>query len=431
MKKINITHIKQLHDNPISEMTPSETEKVAFSQFNVAKAILKKYKPQETIILLEGEVEDLLQETQRSEWVIKEEASRIKQIFPSGLPDQFSSLTSLQKETLVKIDSTKILYYLGEITDIYKTANKNEQKESVRCVQKMQHLNIEYKDDFSHLNWHPRMQAEAVYARNQRYYDYMWCVWKPREWLAIRYAKEAAIKTNKSEVLIIFGGVHNFNECIDLMKDPDISLSSAIETTPEEPPSLMDWYLARIPMTISGIRPLDDIIMGSCIVYFIQAKLTTLSEIIEIYNNNRSAITLMRLPNFIEAIEEKLISVKQVVGLTKEQIESLIEEKRIKNTKDQIVKLFENYDVFGWRNHRARSRAVTDEIKKAKDHKEVGSILDAQLGVFEGGFHPGFLRTDAFTQRWVLPLALRNKRKGEYHRTVQEAVELLKTPTNS
>ncbi len=40
-------------------MTLSEIEDIAFSQFNVAKAI-KEYDPQKTIILLEGLGEDLL-----------------------------------------------------------------------------------------------------------------------------------------------------------------------------------------------------------------------------------------------------------------------------------------------------------------------------------------------------------------------------------
>ncbi len=357
-----------------------------------------------------------------------------------------------------------ILFYLDEITDLYKTTNKSETKENVRRLQKMKHLYFEYKKDGMFDFMDPSEKAQSLYTKNQRYYDYMWCGLRPRERLAIRYAKAAAEKTNKSEVLIIFGAAHRFGEFIYQMKDPDICFSSAIETAPHEPPSLIEPYLAGIPMPISGILPLDDIIMGSCIVYFIQAKLTTLSEITEIYKNNRSAMTLMRLPNFIEAIEEKLISVKQVGALTEKQIKSLMEssdsgdqlklkvenylkspevdqdsqstvlkemKKPIENTKDQIVKLFENYDVFGWRNHRARSRAVAEEIKKAKDH-EVVSILDSQLGVFEGSFDPSFLRTDkSYIERWVLPIALQNKRKGKYYQTVQEAIALLKTPTNS
>ena len=198
--KIKVTHIKQYHaPHPLLENKNTyslrDVDLVAYSQFNVAKAILS-HDLQNTIVLVEGYYDDLSQEDVPSS--VKEAKMR----FPDGLPDEYSDLTIDQKITLAK-GGASLLLCLGKIVGIFKTCSEEESKE------------IEEKTLLRHRNL------------SQFHKDIL----GPREQSALKHAKQAAVKTGKSNVLIIYGQGHDFSKHTSLMEELGVSFSGVVDTS--------------------------------------------------------------------------------------------------------------------------------------------------------------------------------------------------------
>ncbi|CEG56887.1 ankyrin repeat domain-containing protein [Legionella fallonii] len=199
INKIFITHVKQKHitKRMAKDLKSSDTyeplgfEEIAHSQFVVAQTIISH---PDYVVLQEGLTENL------NKWHrISSEQIEIRRIFSDGFPKNYDDLSHLQKKILALKNATIILYYLGVIDNLYKTADENKQREYF-------------------------YNAEADLGS--------YFVYKPREIDALHFAKEITQLTNNPKILLIFGAEHNFEKRIQLMHDKSIKFRKNIETFP-------------------------------------------------------------------------------------------------------------------------------------------------------------------------------------------------------
>lgn len=172
-KKIHMFHITQAHKLPFGmKPEPEYIETVIQSQLNVAQAI-KEHKNRP--VLVEGLHEDAFFDPDN------EFNKAAKMIFPQGLQRNSKELTSLQREFLYSNGAAFTMLYLGEIPRLYKSIHK---------------------------------EASDVIDQQISSGDFE-KIFSPREKEAIDCVKEAASKQsdnpNKTTVLLVYGGGHNFD----------------------------------------------------------------------------------------------------------------------------------------------------------------------------------------------------------------------------
>lgn len=240
--KISIMHVQQIHKPRFckEEDIPKEIEEVAYSQYHVAKVILEN---KDAIVLKESLIQDLspvefkqassnimlvpsfmkhifpsgipsaftdltpFQETKQLSSDTISISLFMKRTFPSGIPSAFTDLTPFQKVTLLEFGGTFVLFYLGLLTHVYKTISKDE-----NC-----YLDARIATGELHL------------------------MMEPRERLAIHWAKQAALKSDKNKILLIYGVVHDFEHLISKLNDPKVVFSkkflTSMPTIPDLAPS--------------------------------------------------------------------------------------------------------------------------------------------------------------------------------------------------
>ncbi|MHB1949079.1 MAG: hypothetical protein ACYCQI_13305 [Gammaproteobacteria bacterium] len=199
-KVVNLSHVMIMHKPPMGEMDKTFKDRVAYSEYHAAKAILAN---PDAIVLYEGLTENLTPEV-----VKKQSSQRIlftaaEIYFPSGFPDTFAGLSELQKHFLVEQGGPCTLFYLGKISHVYKTRRKETDK---------------LVDEFI---------ATGANAGS---------VFESCEKDAIDFAKEAVRETGKNHVLLVFGALHDYKKRIALLNDPSIIFRDSIDT--RDPSSL-------------------------------------------------------------------------------------------------------------------------------------------------------------------------------------------------
>lgn len=195
LKKISIIHVQQKHKPPFMQNCPPKIlEEVAYSQYHVAKIILEN---KDAIVLKESLYENytpkIFQESSSQE---KSMFSFVAMVFPKGIPGSFDKLSPLQKDTLVKLSGPVVLFYLGQLTHIYKTSSEKECK-LVDSRVKLGEVGV---------------------------------ITEVREKQAIHWAKQAAIQSGKTKVLLVFGASHNFERTISKLNDPLVTFHKNINT---------------------------------------------------------------------------------------------------------------------------------------------------------------------------------------------------------
>lgn len=208
---VKLTHIRNSHILPQAERLSRATlEQIAYSQYHVAQAILAYKKTNSPIILLEGLTENLsLLELSRA----KSDVAMF--IFPEGLPDKFDQLNAHQKSYLALNGGAFTLYLLQQVSELYKTAESEEQKAILAAV------------DYSE----PEKMFSKIYQADGKLKpEYNDLINEKREIAAIKFAKQAALETNNNDVLLVFGGAHNFGSRIEAMRDSSIVFKGNIET---------------------------------------------------------------------------------------------------------------------------------------------------------------------------------------------------------
>lgn len=194
MQRVYITHVKQTHMPPAGiEVTKTEKDDVAYSQFNVCRAIIAN---PDALVVQEG-----LHENYTPELVSKNQNTvRAKQVFSNGIPEHYEELNSEQKDYLARRTGPVTLFDLGILSHIYKSIGKVE-SDQINALIAAGHFNV-------------------IYAARER--------------LAIKYAKEAAKSAAEQNVniLLVFGGVHDFASRIQSSADGDnLFYSGYIETS--------------------------------------------------------------------------------------------------------------------------------------------------------------------------------------------------------
>lgn len=169
-KKIHMIHVAQAHKLPFGMKPSSEyVETVLQSQLQVAQAI-RKYPGRP--ILVEGLYEDA---TFNPENPFNMAANMI---FPQGLQfNDVNELTALQREFLYEYGAVFTLFYLGEISSLYKTIHK----------------------EASEIIDHQILSGDFDKIFNAREKETIECV------------KEAVATQSHDTVLVIFGAAHNFS----------------------------------------------------------------------------------------------------------------------------------------------------------------------------------------------------------------------------
>lgn len=200
-RKITLQHVKQMHMPrvSVSVVTPIVKEHVSYSQYHVARTILAN---PNTIVLDEGLYEDCTPET--AEKLKKDPMGMFvvaKIIFPDGIPDQFEKLNQLQKDFIAEVGAPIVLFYLDQLTHVYKTSSEEENKKLESAVA---------KGDYS-------------------------MVYEPREKQALFWAKQAAIKSGKNHILLIYGADHNFERHKDILSKEGIDIQMSLDTRKPRP----------------------------------------------------------------------------------------------------------------------------------------------------------------------------------------------------
>lgn len=195
-RKITLQHVKQAHDLPGLQLDPMGKEAVSYSQYHVAKTILAILANRNAVVVAEG-LEDHTPESAKELKMNPMNMFRAaKSIFRKGIPDKFEELNALQKQFLVEVTAPRVLFFLDQLTHIYQTSSKEERKELEIALS---------KDDYS-------------------------MVFEPRERQALFWAKQAAIKSGKNHILLIFGASHNFERHQDILSKEGIEIQMSIDT---------------------------------------------------------------------------------------------------------------------------------------------------------------------------------------------------------
>lgn len=198
--KVLIIHVKQSHaDTQIDDYLNSTLtgcnvrgfEEVAQSQFMVAQTIINH---PTYLVLQEGCKENL---NKGNRHLYQSALSDVKSAFASGFPANYLDLSEAQKICLVNHQAAYVLYLLGIIDNVYQTSDSSKIKEYL--------YKIEYE--------------------NNKYFAFA-----AREIDALNFAKQHVQLTNNPNILLIFGGQHNFEKRIALLKDPLIIFQENIET---------------------------------------------------------------------------------------------------------------------------------------------------------------------------------------------------------
>ncbi len=200
-EKINITHIQQMHKPPFVEnISLSIQEMVAYSQYNVAQYILES---KDSIVLMEGLSEDY--DSKKFESCLENSPTipYIMGSFPEGIPNSFSELTPVQKELLVSYGAPVILFFLGNLEAVYKTADI-KQSQSVKSVITSF---LKSKTDFEETSFFETVETNAL-----------------------KWAKHAALQTHKNEILLIYGATHDFEKRLSKLNDSNFVFKAKIFT---------------------------------------------------------------------------------------------------------------------------------------------------------------------------------------------------------
>lgn len=288
---VKITHIKQLHMPPISakKIPAAIKEKVAQSEYLVARAIIDN---PGVIVLKESLYEDYTPEVYRmSALNLMSIYHMARHVFPSGFPTTFFSLCQLQKDFLAEIGAPTLLFYLGNITHVYKASSESECK-----------------------------LVDAAFARGE-----FEVVFEPREKQAIHWAKQAAHQSGNNNVFLVFGAVHNFESRITLLSDPSVIYCGSIDTTKTSTTTTTSAAVEVKEITLSDDIPseLKDAIEYGGLKNYLKKDLINLDQLVKFYNNTPWVLQALRSRNFIEAIEHGIITVDQIGRLSKLQAESL------------------------------------------------------------------------------------------------------------
>jgi hypothetical protein len=183
---INITHVMQMHNRPaISKNgypeSPEEAEAIASSQYRITQIILNN---PNYIVVSEGAYEDL---NSQSPTLMKDIIAQT--IFPKGIPDQFLELTNSQKDFLKENGAANTLYYLGELSHVYRSTDADSEKRDAKLIE----------ENFANI-----LSAAVGESRETR---------------ALNWAKSAAEKSKNNNVLLIYGSSHDFEDRIIKLND--------------------------------------------------------------------------------------------------------------------------------------------------------------------------------------------------------------------
>lgn len=278
-RKVSLSHVKQWHIG--SNLGVQMLEDVSQSQYKVAKIILKN--PQ-AVIVDEDQYKDLTPKDRENNRFVP----LTQQIFPQGLPDKYSFLKPVQKEFLAKIGGVTTHFYLGNLTYIYKSASEQEAR---------------------------RINSGIAIGR--------WDLVISREKLAISWAKQAALKANKQEALIVYGAGHDFKKTIKQLKDPDIVYKKTYHTAPPESPtiqsnkkhSILKKHSLFIPKEMIRDDPklLYDALIPDCIKTLLNEQIVTLKELQSIYETKPWVIeTLLSDKEIFDAVKTKNLTVDEI-----------------------------------------------------------------------------------------------------------------------
>lgn len=358
-EKIYITNVKFNHPLPLdlfgikSETPPEISDLIARSQFKTMQTILAH--PGFIVVcecLYENATPEKLQELLSSPFSL---ASVVRMFFKNGvIPDTYDELTEVQKLVLSEHDGAMILFFLGKITHIYKSQTEAEWK--------------------------------LIEARIRA--GDMSDVMAPREILAINWCKQAAKESGNNQILLLFGAAHNFKERIALLNDPGVvfggeidtrklSSSPARQTMGYEPiankgiticdfvisdKKKEDYCVEFKTFKTAGTKSfvyasaydgvpekLQFIINSSSISKFLDKGLTTLDQLIQYYHCKPYVLDALRSCNFIEAVNDQVLTVDQIAGLTKAQVVSLLwaeEGGALKAKVEEFLKLNQKQQYF-------------------------------------------------------------------------------------
>lgn len=361
--EVKITHVQQLHMPPGTEDIPASfKERIAQSQYWVARAILAN---PSAIVLAEGVNENLTPENRSFAWTLV-----AQMYFPDGIPSTFSSLTTLQKKMLSEHCAAFVLFYLGKITHLYKTSNEAESKSLEPILAKALTVGLS-KTEEATVN-EIREDRAIFWAKDA-------ALTSGNNKVLLVYGGahdfEYRIQQSKLPGVIFHGAIDTFNASeekgislrsssdtlslrisfslflAELEKKPSLSFSKKCQDSNQffrvdlggecfNQPSLVDSGGDSKQTQQQPLPPKSTLqassnaradipaelayaLEVSSISQFIEKGFVTLDQLILFQNTQPWVIYALRLRNFIDAINAKIITIAQISRLTKQQVESL------------------------------------------------------------------------------------------------------------
>lgn len=195
MPTVSLIHVKQRHLSPVNSKQDLEEnlDSIAESQLKVAHAILKNPR---AIVLLAS-----LHTTLNSEnRLLSSMYEPVNMFFPErSIPESINSLSNLQKQVLCKVGGARVIFLLGLVQCIYKTADKSLTEK------------------------HDKMVPESDYSYS--------CIFGEREITALDHALSAvdSLQGDEITVLLVYGGIHDFEKVVEEYKSPSIRYAGEID----------------------------------------------------------------------------------------------------------------------------------------------------------------------------------------------------------
>jgi len=311
LPRTHITHVKQLH-MPFRHADNSMLEHIAYSQYGVVRAILAN--PQ-AIVVQEEQHEDLTPKEIKDHRFVP----LAQRFFPQGLPDKFDAMNKVQKEFLAKIKGANTLFYLGKLSHLFKSETK----------------------------------AEALRINSGIAVGRLDFIFAPREKLALYWAKQAAMREFKPDVLLVYGAGHNFKAQIKQLNDPSIVYKKSIntlkitsESKEEKKPSHPKSFFAESRSLIIPKEADEDPdslfedFIPDLIKHFISNHLTSLTELQTVYEASPWVIeNLLSKKNIQDAFSKQLVSLKELSKLTEIQCNEITDDLTSEQLREKINEL--------------------------------------------------------------------------------------------
>lgn len=294
-EKISVIHIKQQHKIPdfVREYREIGT---SYSQYHVAKSILEH---KDAIVLQEGLYEDY---TPQIYFESKELVEEVKKNFSKGLPDSYKELSELQRQFLREFDGSVILFFLGQITHVFKTQSEEEFKQD----------SVEHDKLIKQLN-----ELEGTELTS----DTLNWLFKVREERALNRAKETAREHGANKVLLVYGADHDIEKRISDLKDPSIVFEKSIDAAPDLVESLENILEGKEEKENSNFEErFEELGLSE----LIEKGVTTLDKLKGLNEKSPWVFKILGYERFFSSVLRKSISISQLEGLSIGKIDFLV-----------------------------------------------------------------------------------------------------------